>query len=206
MLDCDRERSRVIAVIDYDWQFGMPLTIGNRANYLCSHSELVFQLRSEIAFTGPTFAPVEPDHPVPFFAQNDRITWLGDNAHPEMSVVKLEDIAQFAPGGGQRSDSISLDFVDDAIAREESGDLRGSLRLIYQRVDEMIRFGIISALDEELANLRAETASSDVLLGLLTATLPVRSQLRSRRMLFKATKRLLKSRGHYERGILDGLR
>ena len=47
--------------------------------------------------------------------------------------------------------------------------------------------------------------ATDILLGLLTATLPVKSQLPQRSGLFNSTKELLVSRGHYERGILDGL-
>jgi hypothetical protein len=91
------------------------------------------------------------------------------------------------------------------VAKDREGDIRSSLSLIYLHVHEMIRFGMTEFLNEELANTRLDGLSSDVLLGLLTATLPARSKLPFRQTLFNITKRLLKSRGHYEHGILDGL-
>ncbi len=201
MLDCEEAVSPGVKIMIDEGQFGTTLSFGNdHARYPFSARGPAFMSGHGLVFLSTT------DHPVPFFAQRTPVTWLGERALGEISVENLDDVAQYAPGFGQSSDSISLHFVDDAIARERSGDLRGSLGLIYQRVDEMMRFGMIDLLEEELASIRAESVGSDVLLGLLTATLPVKSQLPSRRALFKATKRLLKSRGHYEPGILDGLR
>lgn len=101
--------------------------------------------------------------------------------------------------------TIEIGFLRNAVTLEREGDLRGSLGIIYRRVDEFARESMLEALDEEISSVPAEEIGTDVLLGLLTATLPVKRKLASRPQLFKATLKLMKARGHFERGILDGL-
>lgn len=101
---------------------------------------------------------------------------------------------------------IDVHFLKEALAFEEAGNLRQALGLVYRRVEVMMELGMTDLLNEEIASFAADKIGTDVLLGLLTATLPVKSKLPSRRHLFRQTKRILKARKHYERGILDGLK
>ncbi len=150
---------------------------------------------------------IDLDDLTPFYAQDRQVVWLGEQALDVISIEDSEDMEpRCAPGYSNPGGSIDLQFLANAVALERAGDLRSSLALIYRRIDEMMRLGMIALIDEELCSVGEAEIGSDVLLGLLTATLPVKSQLPSRPTLFKKTKRVLKSRGHYEPGILDGLK
>jgi len=156
---------------------------------------------------GATRHDVELDDLIPFYSQDSPVIWLGERALDEVSIEDPEDVElRCAPGYSNPSDSIAIEFLANAVALERAGNLRDSLAIVYYRIDEMMKFGMIELLEEELSSVPTEEIGTDLLLGLLTATLPVKSQLPSRPALFKATKRLLKSRGHYEPGILDGLK
>jgi hypothetical protein len=80
------------------------------------------------------------------------------------------------------------------------------LTAIYERVEDMARLGQIEAIDAELTSIRVDETDTDTLLAFLTATLIVRSRLPSRPALYLATKRAIRDRGHWEPGIMDGLR
>lgn len=98
-----------------------------------------------------------------------------------------------------------LRCLSSAIAIERQGNLRASLAIIYRRVEELMREGMLETLDDEIASVPAEEMGTDVLLGLLTATLPAKRKLPSRLQLFRSTRKTLKMRGHFEPGVLDGL-
>jgi hypothetical protein len=106
----------------------------------------------------------------------------------------------------RRIDSIACEFLARAVDLERDGNVREALSLVYRRINEMMELEKFDILDQELQSVSAEEIGTDLLLGLLTATLPVKSRLAFRPTLLKSTKRLLKARGHFERGILDGLK
>lgn len=108
------------------------------------------------------------------------------------------------PGAFERNAKLAH-CLRDAIELESSGLVIDALDVVYNRVADVIRFGWIEHLDLEIGEMSPDEIGTDVILGILTATLPVKSQLPSRYRLLKSAKRVLKARGHYERGILDGL-
>ena len=59
--------------------------------------------------------------------------------------------------------------------------------------------------DQLLQNINVSEYSVDLLLGLLTATLPARSKLRSRAQFFSEVEAVLKERGQWEDNLLVGL-
>jgi hypothetical protein len=77
--------------------------------------------------------------------------------------------------------------------------------LIYDRIDELMRRDQLPALDALLQSAPADELTVDVLLALLTATLPVKKRLTSRPELFHRTESVLRERGEYEDGLLTGL-
>ena len=77
--------------------------------------------------------------------------------------------------------------------------------LIYDRVDELMREGRFQILDEILSHIRVNKMTVDVLLGLLTATLPAKKKLPSRPSFFREAERSIKDRGELEEGLLTGL-
>jgi hypothetical protein len=100
-----------------------------------------------------------------------------------------------------RSDS----FVEGARHLVEKGNIDSALDLIYDQIDEMLRKAEFSKLDLVLAELPVSDLSIDLLLGILTATLPARSRLSNRAHLFAEIVGVLTERREYQDGLLTGL-
>ena len=88
---------------------------------------------------------------------------------------------------------------------DDLGQTDAALDLIYDTIDELMLAGKFDRLDTLLGEVEADACSADILLGLLTASLPGRSQLPSRALLYRHTERLLKERNQWEDGLLNGL-
>jgi hypothetical protein len=65
--------------------------------------------------------------------------------------------------------------------------------------------GEFGQLDAVLARLAPATLSTNLLLGVLTATLPACRSLPARRVILPVIEQALRSRGDYEEGLLTGL-
>lgn len=96
-------------------------------------------------------------------------------------------------------------FLVRAHRLDKQGQAFAALDLIYDSVDENLRMGKFQQLDSILAQEQIADLSVDLLLGILTATLPARSQLPSRQKIFEKIKNTLIVRGEYEDGLLVGL-
>ena len=77
--------------------------------------------------------------------------------------------------------------------------------MIYDGVDELLRRGDFSQLDEHLAHLDVAALSTTLLIGVLTATLPAKGRLPARAPLFLTVEKTIRDRGEYEDGMLTGL-
>ena len=95
--------------------------------------------------------------------------------------------------------------MERAARLEKMGHTDFALDLLYDTVDELLRGQEFPRLDSILAHLEPQRYSVDILLGILTATLPARSRLPSRPNLVRESERLLRDRGDYEHGLLAGL-
>ena len=109
-----------------------------------------------------------------------------------------------APGSVDRKSQVASG-IRDAIQQELDGNVCRALDIVYSRVSELIRLEWIEQLNNEIESIDPNEIGTDVLLGILTSTLPVRSQLPARSKLYHAAFKILKQRKHFERGILDGL-
>jgi hypothetical protein len=111
--------------------------------------------------------------------------------------------------GGRGSGSPTARTNPSLLARAQRLDASGhrdtALDLVYDSIDELMRQRNFLALDSLLAHTQVGDVSADLLLGLLTATLPARKSLPSRRRLFHEVERVLRVRGEYEQGLLTGL-
>ena len=85
------------------------------------------------------------------------------------------------------------------------GQTDAALDLIYDSVDELMKNGAYPRLDAVLKGMQVPNLSVDVLLGVLTATLPAKNRLTSRPSLFLAVEKTLRDRDQYEEGLLTGL-
>ncbi len=96
-------------------------------------------------------------------------------------------------------------FVLNASRLDSMGKRHAAMDLLYDCVDELMRTGQFEALDSIIEDLIVSRLTIDVLVGLLTATLPAKSRLRSRPEFFSKTDTELRSRHEYEDGLLTGL-
>jgi len=85
------------------------------------------------------------------------------------------------------------------------GQADSALDLLYDRLDDMMRRGDLVSIDRLLLQFGPEDLPVDLILALLTATLPVRDKLESRYAFLRNAERVLNERGEYEDGILAGL-
>jgi hypothetical protein len=76
---------------------------------------------------------------------------------------------------------------------------------IYSWADDLMKAGRFQYLDAAIAAFQPADMTTDNLLGVLTATLPAKSKLPSRKAFFQATERILMARGEMEPGLLAGL-
>lgn len=96
-------------------------------------------------------------------------------------------------------------FVEMANRLAVQNRVDAALDLIFARVDEKFQRSEFSDCDQLLQRLSAGDCETDVLLGLLTATLPARSLLPSRPDFFLRTEAEIQRRGEMEPGLLTGL-
>ena len=99
----------------------------------------------------------------------------------------------------------AISFISDAQQLVRVGRVEAALDLIYDRIDEMMRQDNLAELDGILPELSVAELSDHILLGVLTATLPIRTRLPSRPGLFGRIEQVLQERGAYEEGLLTGL-
>ncbi len=96
-------------------------------------------------------------------------------------------------------------FVQRAQRLDAKGRTDAALDLIYDSTDQMLRDGQFDGIDLLLLQLCVKDLSTDMLLGLLTATLPARSRLQRRGDFFLDVKNSLRDRQELDDGLLTGL-
>lgn len=99
----------------------------------------------------------------------------------------------------------SRSFLDNVLYIVANGKPDKALYLLYDSVDEMIQDCNIIDLNSILEHAKVDLLTDDIILGLLTATLPVKSKLPYRTQFFKLSEESLKRRGLFESGLLTGL-
>jgi hypothetical protein len=97
------------------------------------------------------------------------------------------------------------EYLQPVLQLERRARIDSALDALYDRVDDSLKTGQIKTLDEMLREAKAGFFSTDILLGLLTATLPARSRLPARARFFADAEASIKARGEWEDGLLAGL-
>ncbi len=99
----------------------------------------------------------------------------------------------------------SLAMFDNARALIASGEVDRGLDLLYSTIDDILYSGDYSDLNSALKTVDVKTAPLDFLLGMLTASLPVKRRLNLRPAFFALVKESLIARGEFTDRLLDGL-
>ena len=97
------------------------------------------------------------------------------------------------------------ELLGPALQLERHGRIDSALDALYDRVDDLLKTGEFEALNDMLQDARVGSLSTDVLLGVLTATLPARSKLPARAKFFHDAGAAIRGRGEWENGLLAGL-
>ncbi len=96
-------------------------------------------------------------------------------------------------------------FFEPMIRLDKQGRVHAALDLLYERIDQFFRRGRFADVDSIVANTNYATLSTNLLVGLLTATLPAKSKLPSRAHLFRQAESLIKERREWDDDLLTGL-
>ena len=87
---------------------------------------------------------------------------------------------------------------------EESGDLSMALDILYDAVDKRLHAGELAEIDWILKKSSPAFLTTDIILALLTVTMPVKTKLYNRESFFQKSKQVILER-HKTDGLLDGL-
>jgi hypothetical protein len=115
--------------------------------------------------------------------------------------ASLEGWIQVHSASAHASKSI-LDYAQLLVSH---GQTDTALDLIFDRFDEMLLAGDFNKLDQILAQSCPENLSVDLLVGVLTVTLPARNRLDNRKGFFERVKLALQNRGELQDDLLIGL-
>lgn len=156
---------------------------------------------------------VKPDRAVDAKELYRQLLIYSDSTRPNWSRVVLHQIDSLSNSDPEQhlyshvapSPVRSDYFLLHARRLDQCGQTDAALDLLYEAIDERLRHGRFTDLDELLAKVSVETLSIDMILGLLTATLPATSQLPARNRLRVEAETVLRNRGEYEDGLLAGL-
>jgi hypothetical protein len=96
-------------------------------------------------------------------------------------------------------------FIERAERLAKMNQVDAGLDLLYDSVDYLLKAGRFRDLDRIISQSRAEDLSLDILLGVLTATLPARSRLAARARFLEQVRSILSSRGEHDDALLCGL-
>jgi hypothetical protein len=119
----------------------------------------------------------------------------------EGTEVTVQPVAKALP----LSEANGASLMSGANRLDKQGRTDSALDVIYDTIDDLLRRGDFGRLDHVLTEVSAADYSVDLLLGLLTATLPGKGRLPSRPKFFREVERTLKARGEYDPALLTGL-
>lgn len=100
---------------------------------------------------------------------------------------------------------LGTSWVSAAYELDKSGKVDEALDVIYDNIDSMLSGGDFIEINRLLGMISITDLSVDLVLGILTSTLPARDRLENRQHFFQIAKECLLSQGLYGEEILVGL-
>lgn len=88
---------------------------------------------------------------------------------------------------------------------DKAGNCDEALDVIYDNVDNLLTEGNFSEINKILGMVDITGLSDDVILGILTSTLPARDRLENREYFFQIAKKYMLSQGKFGEEIFAGL-
>ena len=112
---------------------------------------------------------------------------------------------QFPKKDNSKQKSRLDEFLRPVTALEKSGHIDAALDVLYDRVDDLLKLKRFATLDALLEEAKVDSLSVDLILGLLTASLPARSKLSARCRFYAEATESIRRRCAWEDGLLAGL-
>ncbi len=100
---------------------------------------------------------------------------------------------------------ITRTFLDNANRLDQRGQTDAALDIIFDQIDEMLLAGKFNRVDQLLAETTPSDFSVELLLGILTVTLPAKNRLPNRIGFVGQVRQTLGDRGVVDDGLLVGL-
>lgn len=97
------------------------------------------------------------------------------------------------------------EVIHEAEQSVAKSDVAGAFKLIFRRVDQAMKASEFEEINTALAEISVSGATLEVLIALLTATLPARSKLAARRRFFEDVQQAAKDRGRWTKTLFSGL-
>lgn len=118
----------------------------------------------------------------------------------------VESLAEeAATGAGTSGQKPHSSFLENARRLDRRNQTDAALDLIFDQVDEMLLADHFEHVDQLLNEITPSDYSVELLLGLLTATLPAKNQLPHRYEFFQRVSDTLQDHGELKEGLLVGL-
>lgn len=157
------------------------------------------RLRGE--FQSNDDALLEPSVPPELIEQLGVLTQLHG------STLIYAAVAMVSSGYAKNSsaESSKHGFLSSANQLASRGHIDSGIDIVYDAVDEMLRDGEFPRVDAILTETQPKEYSIDIMLALLTSTLPASSRLPSRCAFYGRFETWLRAAGEYEDGLLTGL-
>ena len=96
-------------------------------------------------------------------------------------------------------------FFQKVLELEAAGNIDDALDLLHDEIDKMMWADQILEINNLLRIVDPKLVGIHIILGLLTASLPVRNRLSHHDQFFADSESALRARGEFEEGLLDGL-
>lgn len=152
------------------------------------------------------YAKILPMKPRDSYSVSIRAEWSVENASVAIAFDAIKAAIEKAVRHPVRFGSETIEsLADTAMLLEQVGHLEAAIDLIHERVDGLFRSGRFADCDALLKNTDPSRLSDDIIMSLLTATLPGHPYLPSRHEFVRSAEQALRGRGTYEAGLLDGL-
>ena len=180
--------------MDYVQRFREALSFGAHESF--AYGSLAISV--DAAMIGDLAFDIPFGNPRLYYISTDD-AWLTSFLEVQVSV---QPIAKFELRTSGKSTPSVLRHVSLLADR---GEIDTALDVLYDYIDDLLKRASFSELDALIQNSTPERMSTDVLLGILTATLPAKSKLPSRRRFFDRVAAVLGERNELEDGLLTGL-
>lgn len=158
-------------------------------------------LRIGVEWQSQDQAQLELSVPSELVEQLDVLTQL----HGSTLIYAAFEMVSSGYAKNSSAESSKHGFLSSANQLASHGYIDSGIDVVYDAVDEMLRHGEFPRVDAILTETQPKEYSIDIMLALLTSTLPASSRLPSRRAFYRRFETWLRTTGEYEDGLLTGL-